>query len=137
MTAVDLNPATGAERVDPLVVAIGELDDVVTVDTCEGGPGRDASVSFRCRHGDGARLARELADLLAEHERDIACELQATWRPGAGASDPVIRLACPGEHVIPLALMLRASGRSRRDGRLGAARTKSRPARHLHAVRAG
>jgi hypothetical protein len=122
------------ERLVPLIVALNEIDDVVTVDCCEGGPDRDAYVAFRCRRGDSGRLARELADLLADQGREVFCELQACWRPGLPARDPTIRLTCAGEHVIPLALMLRASQRSRRDGRLGASMRGAPPARHLRLV---
>jgi hypothetical protein len=110
------------EAVAPLVLALDELgEDVVTLDSSQGGPDRPARVVFKRRQGDNAALAQRIADALHGHDREVACELREAWQ--TGEVDPVLELACPDAHVMPVALILRAATRQggprRRDGRVG------------------
>ena len=91
------------EGVAPLVVALNELPDVMTLDSCQGDKDRDAHVFFCCR-GDGCEAATfvaELGAILAAHGDAANYLLSAEWRPGN--DEPIFRLACPAAHVNELA----------------------------------
>jgi hypothetical protein len=104
------------EGVVPLVLALDELEDVVTVASRQGGPGRAAYVRFRRRDGDVAELAVTIAGRLAAHAGGVDYELR-TLQAGPSAGEvPVLELACSDRQVISLALALRASSSSRSAG---------------------
>jgi hypothetical protein len=120
------------EAVVPLVLALDELNEgVVTLESRRGGPGRYACVVFKRRAGENIALARRIADALRGHDHEVHCELRAAWR--AGDADPVLEIACPDAHVMPLALILRADAHGRRrpprDGRVGRSASAASPAR--------
>jgi hypothetical protein len=92
--------------VAPLVMALDGIADVMTLDSCQGGPDTPAYVFFRHR-GDGrkaALFAAELAAVLSPHEAAADYVLTAEWRPGA--DEPVFRLVCPTTHANRLASVL-------------------------------
>ncbi len=96
------------EGIASLVVALNDLDGVVTLDSCQGGAGRPASVFFCLRGGHAAVFADALAGRLAPCEAVADYTLTAEWRAGIG--EPRFRLACPTAQVSVLAQALRASG---------------------------
>lgn len=134
------------EGVVPLVLALNELEDVVTVASRQGGPGRAAYVRFRRRDGDCdlAGLAVAIAGLLGAQAGGVGYELR-TLQGGPSAGEvPVLELACSDHQVMSLALALRASSRRRSTGagrRPSSARGRGpvavRPRRRLRAVAAG
>jgi hypothetical protein len=109
------------EGVAALTAALGELDDVITLDSCRGNEARPASVSFR--HAGGAwHAALFVADLgmaLARTGGLAGYTLTAAWRPGA--EEPTFRLTCPAAQAQQLADAVRASawGREECDTALG------------------
>jgi hypothetical protein len=79
------------EGVAALVIALNELEDVMTLDSCQGDDGRPAHVFFRHR-GDARAatlFAADLAAALAPH-----------------ADEHTFRLACPAAHVNGLVRVL-------------------------------
>jgi hypothetical protein len=89
------------EGVAPLVVALNEFDQVLTVGSCEGDPDKGAYVLF-CFQGDTEQatdFAAELGEALSGH--DVPYLLRAEWR--AGSSEPLLALTCPPDSVLPLA----------------------------------
>jgi hypothetical protein len=97
------------EGVVPLVLALNEFEDVMTVASCEEGPRGGSYVLFRHRDGDGTGLAGRLVGLLLPHDGKIDYLLRAEWRPGA--SEPLLELACPREQVDHVAGLLSAARR--------------------------
>jgi hypothetical protein len=94
------------EGVAPLVLALNELEDVMTLDSCQGDDEQGAHVFF-CYRGGGRKAALFAADLaaaLAPHEQAADYALEAEWRPGA--EEPVFRLVCPAANIDNLARVL-------------------------------
>ncbi len=91
--------------VAPLVAALNEFRQVMTLDSCERDPERGAYVLFRCRDTEPLRFVAELAASLSPHEA-ADYSLTAEWRPGA--DEPLIELACPPDQVEPLARLISA-----------------------------
>jgi hypothetical protein len=97
------------EGVVPLVLALNEFEDVMTLDSCEGGDSELAYVYF-CHRGDArtaALFATDLAAFLAPHAEAADYTLTARWQPGTG--EPVFKLACPTADSTALARVLRES----------------------------
>ncbi len=94
------------EGIAPLVAALNEHADVVTLDSCQGGGDELAYVFFAYRGDARAAVlfAADLAAALAPHEEAADYALTAEWRPGAG--EPVFQLACPPDHADRLASVL-------------------------------
>lgn len=94
------------EGVAALVIALNELEDVMTLDSCQGDDGCPAHVFFRHR-GDARAatlFAADLAAALAPHDDAADYTLTAEWRPSA--DEPTFRLACPAAHVNGLVRVL-------------------------------
>jgi hypothetical protein len=103
------------EGIAPLVLALNELPDVQTLDSCQGGDQRAAHVFFAHR-GDAKTAAAFVADLaaaLAPHDDEADYTLTAEWRPGA--DQPVFRLACPATQADELAAALSSASVSGHD----------------------
>jgi hypothetical protein len=92
------------EGVAPLVVALNEFEDVMTVASCQEGPRGGVYVLFRHRSGHATDLATDLAALLSRHDGEVDYLLRAEWRPGA--DDPLLELACPTDQTVRLAHLL-------------------------------
>jgi hypothetical protein len=94
------------EGVAPLVAALNEIEDVVTLDSCQGDHEHPASVFFSHR-GDtqeNALFAADLAASLGPHDEAADYTLTAEWRPGT--DEPIFRLVCPAAHIEELARVL-------------------------------
>lgn len=94
------------EGIVPLVLALNQLPNVETIDSCQGRDDKPAHVYFRYR-GDARTATRFIADLaalLSPHERAADYTLVARWRPGT--DEPVFQLACPAAHSTALARIL-------------------------------
>lgn len=100
------------EAIAPLVVALNEYADVMTLDSCQGGNGIPAYVLFCYRrpHDAGAVFAHELATVLSEGASDLGYTLSAEWR--LGAEEPLLRLSCPPDTVERVAELLSACRRT-------------------------
>ena len=94
------------EGIAPLVLALNELPDVETLDSCQGRHDKPAHVYFRLRRNAQATalFASALAAALAPHEMAADYTLDACWRPGT--DEPVFKLACPAAHSAALARVL-------------------------------
>jgi len=101
------------EGVAPLVMALNEIDGVVTVASSEGGPGRPAYVRLRSHDGDLKGLAQWLARLLGEHAGNLGQRLRVLRRDRGADEAPLLELACPAPQALSLALALRAGARER------------------------
>lgn len=100
------------EGIVPLVLALNELDDVMTLDSCEGDDGQKAHVFFAYR-GDAraaALFAARLAAKLAPHDDAADYLLTAEWRPGR--CEPVFRLTLPAAQTGRLAAVLSSASGS-------------------------
>lgn len=96
------------EGIAPLVQALNELPNVMTLDSCQGDPGqRPASVFFHVRSHNGA-FAERLAAALVPFADRCDYTLTVEWR--AGADGPTLRLVCPADHAYALAEAVRAWG---------------------------
>jgi hypothetical protein len=132
------------EGIAPLVLALTELENVVTLASDEGGPERDAHVRLGCRDGDLAGLRAMIAGRLAGHAGNVAYRLRMLRPSDGSAGGPVLELACSPRQVMSLALALRASRGRRPVGERDAARgggvwgrrsaVTGRPQRHLRAL---
>lgn len=91
------------EGIAPLVAALNEYDEIMTLDSCQGDDDRGAYVLFRAHVGESLRLVRDLATALVTHTDYL---LRAEWRPGA--DEPLIELACPPDRVGELARLVSA-----------------------------
>jgi hypothetical protein len=92
--------------VAPLVLALNEFEDVVTLDSCQGNEEQLGHVFF-CNRGDArtaALFAANFAATLASHDDVADYYLTAEWKPGA--DEPIFRLACPARHIDGLARVL-------------------------------
>jgi hypothetical protein len=96
------------EGVVPLVVALNELDDVMTLDSCQGDATNDAYVLFCCRRAASAAgaFAVALAVALADSSDGLDYTLRAEWRAGAG--EPLLKLSCPPDAIQTLADLVSA-----------------------------
>jgi hypothetical protein len=94
------------EGVAPLVAALNEFRDVMTLDSCEHDPDRGAYVLFYSRHAEPLRFVAELAASLSPYARAADYSLRIEWR--AGTDEPLLELACPPDQVEPLAQLLSA-----------------------------
>ena len=100
------------EGVAPLVLALNELPEIVTLDSCQGGKETDAHVFF-CHRGDdreAVAFGAELGTMLAAHHDAASYLLTAEWRPGN--DEPVFRLACPAAQVDELASVIQRGFRT-------------------------
>jgi hypothetical protein len=94
------------EAIASLVLALNELPDVQTLDSCQGDDQRAAHVFFAYR-GDAKAAAAFVANLaaaLAPHDDAADYTLTAEWRPGT--DQPVFRLVCPATQADELAAVL-------------------------------
>jgi hypothetical protein len=98
------------EGVAPLVAALNEFEDVVTVDSCQEGPQKGAYVLFLRRGDHAVDLATNLAARLSPHDGEVDYLLRAEWRPGTG--EPLLELACPTDQVLRVAQILSVSRRT-------------------------
>lgn len=94
------------EGVAPLVAALNQFDDVMTIDSCQGDGDKGAYVLFRCLSGSPLDFAAGLAAALSPHERAADYLLRAEWRPGT--DEPVFELACPPDQVETVARLVSA-----------------------------
>lgn len=97
------------EGVAPLVIALNEFDDVMTLDSCQGNGCAPAYVMFCYRQDASAAAASvaALAALLSGGTPDLEYALSAEWRPGA--EEPLLRLSCPPSAVDRVAELLSVS----------------------------
>jgi hypothetical protein len=102
------------EGVAPLVLALNELADVQTLDSCQGSDQQPAHVFF-AHHGgahEAVVFAADLAAVLAPHDDVADYALIAEWRPGT--DQPVFRLVCPATQAGKLAEVLSSASVSGR-----------------------
>ena len=91
--------------VAPLVAALNRLEDIVTVESCEGDEQRQAYVSFHA--GDSWRsladLVHDLSVSLGSDTRlsDLFYSISIEWC--AGGENPLAYLRVPRQHVSTLA----------------------------------
>ncbi len=103
------------EGIARLVLALNDLDGVMTLDSCQGDEDGHAARVFFCHRGDAreaAAFVSELAALLAPYEAIADYALTAEWRPGT--DEPRFRLACPAGQADALARALSTASESAR-----------------------
>lgn len=88
------------EGIAPLVLALNELADVMTLDSCQGDDGRGAYVLFRWQGENVAEFISTLGNALSNQDK-LDYLLRAEWR--TGSAEPLLELACPAEQVPQLA----------------------------------
>jgi hypothetical protein len=96
------------QGVVPLVEALDDFEDVLTVASCEDDGIQGAYVLFRLRG-----TSDQATDFASGLAADLNCEveisyvLQAEWRPGE--SEPLLTLSCPPDQVPLLADLINSS----------------------------
>lgn len=96
------------EKVVPLVLALNEFDDVMTLDSCQADATGSAYVMFCSRKEPqvACAFAIALAAVLAERGADLDYTFRAEWHSGTG--EPLLKLSCPPEAIKSVANLLSA-----------------------------
>jgi hypothetical protein len=117
------------QGVVPLVEALDDFEDVLTVASCEDDGTQGAYVLFRLR--GTSDQATDFASALAadfNSEPGASYLLQAEWRPGE--SQPLLTLSCPPDQVPLLASLINSShARASEDDKESTTPGKSSPRR--------
>lgn len=93
------------EGVAPLVAALNELEDLMTLASCEDdGGGAYVFFMYRTAPLEAVCRGQQLAAALALQRAAISYTLRAEWPSGAG--EPRFKLACPREHVGKVAAVV-------------------------------
>lgn len=102
------------EGVAPLVEALNEFPQVVTLDSCQGSEERPAHVYFKCRGEatETALFAAWLAESLATSTEACDYSLRVEWL--AGSNEPMAELLTAPQFVRRLAGLLAKAANSAR-----------------------